>query len=60
MIRVTVEDTETGESETQEIENDYIVVTAGRWFKHGTNVTGLGTDRLTHVVTLKRDRGEAS
>lgn len=49
-IRVTVLDTESGETSTEEIEDNYILVTAGSCYRDGVQVypkTG------THVVTVK-------
>lgn len=49
-IRVTVTDLETGESETQEIWNDYVIVAAG-----ACEVTNIQTYPTvgTHVLTVK-------
>lgn len=50
-IEVTCRDTESGESETQTIENDYIVVTAGTFYVDGIqSYPGTGTV----VLTIKR------
>ena len=57
-IRVTVEDLSgEQESETSEIEDDYILVTAGRVYLDGIQeYPGTGTV----VLTLKRAKGDAS
>ncbi|MDE2102555.1 MAG: hypothetical protein KGL39_35235 [Patescibacteria group bacterium] len=57
-IRVTVEALETGEKETQEVADDYVIICAGSAFLHHVNEypnTG------TVVLTIKNDhkrRGE--
>jgi hypothetical protein len=48
-IRVTVEDLKTGESEAQEISNDYVIVCAGTC--HVAHITSHGNG--THVLTIK-------
>jgi hypothetical protein len=48
-IRVTVEDLETGESEVQEIEDDYVIVTGGSCYVDGLVAYSNGT----HVLTIK-------
>lgn len=48
-IEVTVRDTETGESETGVIDNDYILVTAGTCYQAHVNAHANGT----HVITIK-------
>lgn len=48
-IRVTVTDLETGESESQEVSNDYVIVCAGSCHVARTNAYGNGT----HVLTVK-------
>ena len=49
-IRVTVTDTETGESQSREIENDVIVITAGTcWVDHIADYPTKGTQ----VYTIK-------
>lgn len=54
MIRVTVEDTETGETETCEIKDDYILVCAGRYHLAHTNLyPQSGTVQLT--VKIEKD-----
>jgi hypothetical protein len=50
-IRVTAEDLETGEKETQEITDDYVIITAGSCYVDGIQ-TYPGTG--THVLTVKR------
>lgn len=52
-IRVTVLDTETGDTETREIENDVIVVTAGTC--HIDHVADYPT-KGTQVYTIKGRR----
>lgn len=46
-IRVTVEDTETGETATREIENDYVLVTDGTCWLDGVQQYSNGTTVLT-------------
>lgn len=47
-IRVTVTDTETGDTETAEIENDVIIVTAGTChIAHFNDYLGTGTTIYT-------------
>ncbi len=48
--RVTATDLETGESETVEIVDDYVVTTDGRCYVAGVQAFRNGT----HVVTIKR------
>ena len=55
-IEVTVRDTETNESETATITNDYIIITAGTC--HVTNVQDYPT-KGTHVLTVKGRGGRA-
>ncbi len=45
-IRVTVEDLETGETESREIMNDYIIVTAGECYVSSTQSWKNGTHQL--------------
>lgn len=53
-IEVTVRDTESGETETKTIENDYIVVTAGN--RHLVHVTEhAGGTTLLSIATLRGD-----
>lgn len=54
-IRVTVEDLETGDSESQEIENDYIIVCAGSC--HVAHIQSYPT-KGTQILTIK-GRGAA-
>jgi hypothetical protein len=55
-IRVTVTDTETGDTETQEIANDVLVVTAGAcYIAHVQDYPGKGTQ----VYTIKGRGGAA-
>lgn len=52
-VRVTTTDLETGESESVEISNDYVIVVAGRMYVDRVEtypVTG------TTVLTIKRER----
>jgi hypothetical protein len=50
-IRVTVEDTEAGTSETCEVpENDYFLITTGTCHEDGVQVYPT---RGTHVITIK-------
>lgn len=55
MIEITVRDTESGETTTETIEDDYVIVTAGRHYVSNRQVfrkTG------THQITIKvRDEG---
>lgn len=54
MIRVTVEDIETGETEIREIKDDYILVCAGRYHLTHTNLyPRSGTVQLT--VKVEKD-----
>lgn len=54
MIRVTVEDIETGETETREIKDDYILVCAGNYYLAHTNLyPRSGTVQLT--VKVEKD-----
>lgn len=46
-IRVTVEDLETGESESKVIVNDYIIVTAGTCYVDYQQAFANGTHQLT-------------
>lgn len=48
-IEVTIRDTETGESETGIIDNDYILVVAGTCHVATTQAYANGT----HVLTIK-------
>lgn len=48
-IEVTVRDTETGDSETQTIDNDYVLVTAGTCHVAHTQASIGGT----HVLAIK-------
>lgn len=53
-IRVTVEDLETGETETKEFVDDYLLICAGsRYLAHANHYPGNGTA----VLTVKTDRG---
>lgn len=55
-VRVTVTDTETGESETAEIDNDCIVITAGSCYVDG--VQDYPT-KGTQVYTIKGRGGRS-
>jgi hypothetical protein len=52
-IQITVRDLETGESETREISDDYMVICAGNRYLAHTDAHMNGT----HVLTIKVDRG---
>lgn len=52
-IRVTVEDTETGETETTEITNTYLLITEGTAYHHGVTLHRLKDGTQTHVITVK-------
>ncbi|MGH3355247.1 MAG: hypothetical protein ACRDOJ_05080 [Nocardioidaceae bacterium] len=52
-IEVTVRDTDTGDTETQTITDDYVIVTAGSCHVAHTNASANGT----HVLTVKGRRG---
>ncbi len=54
-IRVTVTDTENGDTETQEIENNHIVVTAGNHYIAGVQRYGNGTAVYTIKVRKPGD-----
>jgi len=49
-IRVTVLDTESGDTETREIDNDYILICAGTCVLAHTNTYPA---KGTHVLTIK-------
>jgi hypothetical protein len=49
-IRVTVTDTESGESSTAEVEDNYILVCAGTCHQDGVQVYPA---KGTHVITVK-------
>ena len=50
-IRITVTDINTGDSETVEIENDYVVICQGdRHVAHTRFVPTTGT----HIITIKK------
>lgn len=53
-IRVTVLDTESGETNTEEVENDYVLVTAGTCHLEHTNVYPT---KGTVVLTIKGIKG---
>lgn len=54
-IRVTCTDLATGESESQEIWNDYLIITAGNRYVSGVQwYPGKGTA----VVTIKTEHGD--
>lgn len=48
-IRVTVEDLQSGESESTVIDNDYVLITAGTCYRSHVNAHANGT----HVLTIK-------
>lgn len=48
-IRVTVVDLLTGDTETVEVGDDYLLIAAGSCYLDGTQVYGNGT----HVLTIK-------
>lgn len=50
MIRVTTTDTETGESESIEIEDDWVLTCAGDYYLHHVTKHANGTA----VITVKR------
>ena len=52
MIRITVEDTENGDREVQEITDDVVVIVAGRHYVHHVQKHSTGTQ----VWTIKVDR----
>lgn len=56
-IRVTVEDLETGEAQSQEIDDDYVLVTAGSCYVAYTNTFPA---RGTYIITIKgrKDPGD--
>lgn len=49
-IRVTVEDLETGETESREMRDDYVLITAGRHYVASINKYPTGTVVLTIKV----------
>jgi hypothetical protein len=49
-IRVTCTDLDTGESETQVIWDDCVLVCAGSCYRHHVQVTSGGR---THIITVK-------
>lgn len=51
-IRIAVMDLETGESESQEVSDDYVIVCAGSCFLEHTQAYANGT----HVLTVKGRR----
>jgi len=52
VIRVTVEDTETGEKSSHDMTDDVVVITAGRHYVDGVVAHANGTQ----VYTIKVDR----
>lgn len=52
-IRVTCTDLDTGESESQVIHDDYVLVCAGSCYRHHVQAHANGT----HVITVKGRRG---
>lgn len=55
-IRVTVEDLATGEKESADILDDYILICAGSYYQDGIQVYANGT----HVITVKKEKGTQS
>lgn len=53
MIRVTTTDLDSGKSESVEIDNTYVLVTAGTAYRDGLQQYANGT----HVVTVKGVKG---
>lgn len=53
-IRVTVTDTETGETESTEFDNDYLLIRAGSCYLDGVQAYANGT----HVLTIKGRKGK--
>jgi len=53
-IRVTVKDLETGKEESQEIVNDYILITAGNRYLAHTNAFGNGSRPQATVHSITR------
>jgi hypothetical protein len=55
-IRVTVTDLDSGESESQEIEDNYLIITAGRCYvAHEQRYPGKGTT----ILTIKTEPSDA-
>lgn len=54
-IRVTVEDLATGETETVEIKDDYVILAAGSCYIHHVQSYANGT----HILTIKGRGGDA-
>lgn len=52
-IEITVRDTETGETQTKTITDDYVVICAGRRYVHHKQVFPKSG---THQLTIKVDR----
>ena len=57
MIRITVEDTETGETSSRVIEDDYCVICAGRKYVDSTNFYPKAG---TTVITIKTAKPEVT
>lgn len=51
-IEITVRDTETGDTETKTITDDYVIITAGRHYVAHRQAYRSGT----HQLTVKIDR----
>lgn len=51
MIRVTTKDLESGEEESREIENDWVLTTAGRYYLDGVTSHANGTV----ILVIKQD-----
>lgn len=54
-IKVTVEDEETGESNSASIWNDYVIVVAGNTYVAHREIHANGTT----VLTIKKDKADA-
>jgi glycerol-3-phosphate dehydrogenase len=52
-IRVTVEDLATGETQTVEIKDDYVILAAGSCYVDHVQAYGTGT----HILTVKGRKG---
>jgi len=55
-LRVDVYDTETGYTTSEEIDDDFLVITAGRYYVANTQVfKSTGTHQITIKVADERD-----
>lgn len=52
-IRVTVTDPDTGDTETQDVADNYVLVTAGTAEVTGIDVHRKADGTATHVITVK-------